>query len=584
MIDPMSGAGLYGDFNRGYQPNPFFTLSNQFLPRNFKELLRWADFIVTQSPTAMEVLRKHATYPITDFIPDTDSQDLADRYKRLCKAIQLKHKLNNFGLEYYTRGNSFVSVYLPFVRTAVCPSCKTVHNVRSIAKIRFRNGKFTGGCPARGCGYTGVYEVTDKYVRDEGRINLISWDPNYMTVNHNPVTGESEYYYQIPPFIKRKVLMGDTMYLSTLPMGMLEAIGLKKSFKFDPNSIYHLMNMSIGKLDDGVCIPPIMAVYQLIFHQAMMRRANEAIASEHMTPLRVIFPQPQSSNSDPVMSMSLAGFVDNMKENIKRFKHDPNHQVIAPVPVGISTIGGDGKNLLVAQELQLSEEQLLMSLGVSREMMAGTTNWTSSTIGLRMLKNSMENYVRSIDGLIDWVFNKISAFLGIARVPVKMTPFELTDDEMLKQFLPTLAQNGQVSDITLLESIGLDFREEQERQIRAAEMRAETAIRIQDVQIKAVYKAAVAEKDSRNRDERYEEAKRKAYDLFVQLQSYAPQDQQTAIMRLQYEDMPVAALLHALMTTARPDVSALQPAPAQDAGNPGDPNAQADGGQANAAA
>jgi len=558
MMDPLPGMGAYGDFNRGYMPNPFFTLSNQFLPRNFKEILRWADYIVTQSPTAAEVIRKQATYPITDFIPDTEDSKLADRYKRIVKSLQLKHRLNDIGFQYYTRGNVFVSMYLPFLRVASCPKCAATNNIKNIVKLKFRNNQFTGGCPTHGCGWSGVWKAKDTYVRDESRMNVVTWDPNFITLNHNPVTGESEFYYQIPTNIKRKVLMGDPMFLSTLPMGMLEAIGLKKAFQFAPNSVFHLMNLSIGKLDDGVCIPPIMAIYQLIFHQAMMRRANEAIAAEHMTPMRVFFPQPQSSNGDPVVSMSLAGFVENMQDNLRKFKHDPNHQIVAPIPIGVNSIGGDGKNLLVAQELQLAEESILMSLGVSREMMSGTTNWTSSTIGLRMLKNSMDNYVRQIMGLVDWIFDKSSAFLGIERVPVTMTPFELTDDDFLKQLMPLLIQHGLIDEITVMESVGLDFHEVQDRQVRAAEAKAETGIRIQDIQLQAVYRAAKVQAAEAAKDEAFTAARNKAYEVLQEIQSLDPMSQQMAITQLQKEEGPVAALVEALMATMTPNTATMR--------------------------
>jgi hypothetical protein len=557
MIDPLTGMGAYGDFNRGYMPNPFFTLSNQFLPRNFKEILRWADYIITQSPTAAEVIRKQATYPITDFLPDTDDEKLAARYKRIFETVQLKARLNDIGFQFHTRGNVFTSVYLPFIRMARCPQCGATSNLRTLRKLKFRNGEFQGTCPIRGCSYSGAWKAHDQYVRDESRINLVIWDPNFMTVNHNPVTGESEYYYQPPTSIKRKVLMGDPMFLSTLPMGMLEAIATKQAFKFAPNSLYHMMNLSIGRLEDGVCIPPIMAIYQLIFHQAMMRRANEAIAAEHMTPLRVFFPQPQSSNGDPVVSMSLAGFVDNMKDNLRKFKHDPNHQVVAPIPVGVNSIGGDGKNLLVAQELQLAEESILMSLGVSREMMSGTTNWTSSTIGLRMLKNSMENYVRQVNGLTGWFFEKITSFLGIERVPVNMTPFELTDDDFFKQLMPALLPHGILDDITVLEAVGLDFHEVQRRKVRAAEANAETNIRIQEVQLQAVYRASKKQHDELAKDEAFMAARTKAYQILQEIRALDPMQQQMALVQLQFEDGPVAALVEAIMATTTPNVQAV---------------------------
>jgi len=545
--DIAPGPFAPGYYNKGFTPNPFFTVANQFMPRNFKEVLRWADYITTQSPTAAEVIRKHATYPITDFVFDTNNDKVRDHYKDITKAIHLKHILNVIGFDFYTRGNVFISVYLPFNRMAICPSCHSSYNVRTAGNIKYKQFNFTGTCANTSCNHSGVFRTIDQPVKDFREINVVTWDPNHITVNHNPVTGKSEFFYQIPAYVRRKLMLGDPMFTATLPMGMLEAVEKKKHFKFDPRNVYHMSNMSIGRMEDGLCIPPIMSIYSLVFHQAMLRKANEAIATEHMTPLRVIYPQPASANGDPMVSMSLGGFVNNMEDNIRKFKQDPNRAVISPVPIGYEAIGGDGKNLLVAQELQLAEESILMSLGVSRELMAGTTNWTSSTIGLRLLSNSMENYVRQIQEVIDWIYSKIAAFLGIDKVPVTMTPFQLTDDEFLKNLLPTLLQGGMVSDTTALEAIGLDFHKEIENKLKEAEAKEKLKIQMEDIVGQARFNAARVAQSDNNQDAGYEESKAKAYDIFIQIAGMDPMSQQAYMLQLEQQDKALYALVGGLL-------------------------------------
>ncbi len=539
---------LYGPWNnRGFTPNPFFNIANQFMPRNFKEVLRWADYIVTQSPTSAEVIRKHATYPITDFLYDTDNEKIRSKYEKIEKSVKLKHSLNDIGFSFYTRGNVFISVYLPFNRMAICPTCKTMYNVANSGNVKFQNFKFTGACAKDNCGYTGIMKVVDIPSKNVDDINIVSWDPNYMVVNHNPITGQSEFYYQIPPMVRKKVMLGDPLFTSTLPLAMLEAIQHKKQFKFDRKSIFHLANVSIGKMEDGLCIPPIMAIYSLVFHQAMMRRANEAIASEHMTPMRAVFPQPTSANGDPVISMSLGGFVNNMETNIKKFKHDPNHMIISPVPIGYQAIGGDGKNLLVAQEIQLAEESILMSLGVSRELMSGTTNWTSSTVGLRLLRNTMDNYVRQIQELIDWLFDRITAFLNIERVEVSMTPFQLTDDDLLKQLLPSLLQQNMVSKTTALAAVGLDYHEELEKKVKEAQSEAKFKIQAEQDIDRAKFNASRETQTSDREDAGFAESKAKAYDTFLQIMSMDPASQQAILLQMEQQDKTMYELVMGLM-------------------------------------
>lgn len=565
--------GPYGPAtNRGYIPNPFFTVANQFMPRNFKEVLRWADYITMQSPTAAEVIRKHATYPITDFLVDTDNEKLRKRYEAIFKAIKLKHSLNTIGFDFYTRGNVFVSVYLPFNRMAVCPRCFSAYNVKTSGNIKYSQYKFIGTCASDSCEFHGEFKIADHPVKDFREINIIQWDPNHIVVNHNPISGKSEYYYSVPAMVRRKVMLGDPTFTATLPMGMLDAIAKKKQFKFDNNTLFHLANVSIGKMEDGLCIPPIMSIYSLVFHQAMLRRANEAIATEHMTPLRVLFPQAGTANGDPMVSLSLGTFAANMEDNLRRFKQDPNRAVISPIPVGYQAIGGEGKNLLVAQELQLAEESILMSLGMSRELMAGTTNWTSSDVGLRLLKNTMENYTRQIQEVIDWLMSKICAFMSLERAEVTLTPFELTDDDFLKQLLPNLIQNNNISMTTALEALGMDYHEEMERMKGEMILKEKVKIEVEDEIQRARFNASRKAQSDVNEDTGYEEAKAKAYDIFLQVAGEDPLTQQAYLMQLEQQDKALYTLVQGLLERIAGAVQA-QPQ-AQPGGEPGQEQGQ----------
>ena len=72
--------------------------------------------------------------------------------------------------------------------------------------------------------------------------------------------------------------------------------------------------------------------------------------------MRVIFPQAQTADGDPVSMMSLKNFKENMESAIKSHKRDKNLFMVAPIPIGYSTLGGEGRSLLVSQEIQQAEQ------------------------------------------------------------------------------------------------------------------------------------------------------------------------------------------------------------------------------------
>lgn len=458
-IDPSIFLGTQNDFGT---PNPWFTIANQFMPRNLHDVIRWARYITIQSPTTTEVIRKLCTYPITEFILDTDSSDIQDKYKAIFESFKLKQTLQDIGFDYYTLGNVFVSMYFPIQRILICPKCQINYPAKKAEFIEFKNYMFQGTCPNSICGYKGAFQRVDKKSQNIPDMNIIRWNPENIAVDHNSITGESEYYFKIPNDIKKKVQMGHKSFVNSVPWGFIEAIKNNQDFKFDTNNIYHLRNLSTGAIVEGCSVPPLISLYSLVFYQATLRRANEAIAMEHMNPLRVIFPAP-NGNQDMLVSMSMRNFVDNIQDALRRHKRDKNFFLIAPGPVGYQPIGGDGKNLLVSQEIQQAEDTILLSLGVSRELLSGTTNWTSSTVGLRMLTNTMYSYVTQIEGLINWIIKKTTAYLNINECKVTLEPFRLADDDILKQNMVELSKEGNISLSTVFEALGMDYNKELER-------------------------------------------------------------------------------------------------------------------------
>lgn len=472
----------------GQSSSPWFTIANQFLPRNLHDVIRWARYITIQSPTTTEVIRKYATYPITDFVIDSKDEKLKTKYNEVFKSFRLRQGLHDIGFEYHTAGNVFLSIYFPIHRSLKCPHCNTISNAKKLPKeIVFKNWKWHGTCTF--CNTKTDFERIDTKSMSISDMNLIKWNPLNITVNHNPITGEYEYYYRIPNDIKRRVMMGDTLFVNSLPWEFIEAIKNNQDFKFDNNNLFHLKNLSTGALVEGVAVPPLLSLFNMVFYQATLRKANESIANEHLNPLRVVFPQPGSANSDPVVAMSMRNFVGNVEDAIKKHKKDKGYFLIAPTPLGYQAVGGEGKNLLVSQEIQQAEETILLALGVSRELLSGITNWTSSTVGLRMLENTLKSYVTQLEEFIDWTMVKVSNYLNIEYKKVTMEPFKLLDDDVFKNGVLGLAQANKVSTTTLFETFGLDYTKEldklKEESVAQARNGIETAYETEQAQILA---------------------------------------------------------------------------------------------------
>lgn len=471
-----NSVGPVGPGSQSYTKNPFFTVSDQFLPRNLYDIIRWVRFITMHSPVTTEVIRKLSTYPITKFVLETKDPAIKTKYEEVIRSFKLRTSLHDIGFQFFTVGNVFLSIYFPFIRTYTCKVCSTSYKAENSGFLKFKNYNMVGTCPK--CGHTGDFIRNEAKSTNISEMNLIIWDALNISVNHNPISGKSKYYYKIPNEIRKKIQLGDRLTLDSTPWEFIEAVKENKDFEFEDSNIFHLKNIDMGLSVNGICVPPMVSHFNLVFYQATLRRANESIAGDFMAPMRVVFPQQQSANADPVVAISMRNFSAKMEEAFVKHKHDKSHVVIAPVPVGYQAISGEGKTLLISEEIRQGEQSLLMSMGVSLELLSGTTNWTSSTVGLRMLKNTLDSYVNQILEVMDWIFNKVGSYLNIPQIKIGLTPFQLTDDESLKNILSSLVNTGNVSMTTLYESLGRDYEEELERMLQDAKIKTRNDIRI----------------------------------------------------------------------------------------------------------
>jgi hypothetical protein len=532
----------------GQQPNPWFTVANQFVPRNLHDVIRWARYITIQSPTTSEVIRKLATYPITDFVVDTEHLALKARYEHVIQSLKLKEVLQDAGFEFFTIGNVFLSLYFPIIRQLACPTCGTTYAAKTAKWAVFKQWEYHGECPI--CRYKGVFRRIDSKSSSIDDMNLVKWTPEHILVNHNPITGESEYYYKIPNAIKLKIQKGDRLFVDTIPWSFVTAVRNNQDFKFDKGSLFHLRNVSSGGTVEGIAVPPLLSLFSLVFYQATLRKANEAIATEYLNPLRVVFPQAQTGNSDPVVSMSLRNFRSNMEDALRRHKQDKNHIVIAPVPVGYQALGGDGRNLLVAQEILQAEESILLSLGVSRELLSGTTNWTSSSVGLRMMENLLTSYVSRIQDLINWITSRVAGYLSMEPVDVSMVPFKLLDDDNLKSLMLQLVQLGKASEKTLFEELGLDWNDEQDRIKEELVTRSRLQVESQYEADQAQFVAAKKAGEEMEGNEEYKNMLSKAQEVAESLYQADDGTRRSYLAELRIEDYSLYLMVSKLLDEA----------------------------------
>jgi hypothetical protein len=209
------------------------------------------------------------------------------------------------------------------------------------------------------------------------------------------------------------------------------------------------------------------------FYLQIMKKAQEAVLLEHIVPLRLLFPQAASGTSDPFTTVNLVDWRDHVATEIARWRLDHNYMPILPLPIGQQSVGGDGKALLLFNEMQALSEHIIMGLGVPREFLMGGLSYSGSNVSMRMLENAFISYVGRHRLMARWIMKMVAHYMDWPEVNIRFKPFKMADDLQRKAYLFQLNQAGKISDETLLADADLDQTEEDEIMIAETDKRLE---------------------------------------------------------------------------------------------------------------
>jgi hypothetical protein len=452
------GAPTNTKFTRLYN-NQFFDYLSEQLPKDHKEMLKWCEVVYSSSPALVNGIKKLISYPITDLQYLSKSENQREETKDLLtKSLNIESHLIQLGMDYYVYGNAFRGIYYPFSRFLVCKHCSTRVAVKH-ADYEVKKGKFIiNKCPS--CSRKGIASLKDEYTFDPKNIRLVNWDPKSMDMLSNPVTGDTAYYYTLPPVLRQGLANGEPVMAATLPEVFLSAFAQNKKIQFNDN-FYHVKTPSIAGFASGWGISPLAPTLKLFLYSGILRKSVEAISLEQITPQRILYPQ--GTSSDPTLVSSMGQWKEQMQKAIERWRVDPNYIMMAPYPTGVANVGSKGRGLMPTEEIKQVDQDMLLALDVPLEFVYGGMKMDTGSVALRVLENQLRPYVSQITRYVNWIIDNINAKYEKNFCHVKFGDFTLADDLMKRQLLIQMAGQG-ASISTVQESLGLDPDQEADRQ------------------------------------------------------------------------------------------------------------------------
>lgn len=452
-VGMLKTAGFYQSMQQPY-PTSFLNLSDIELPRSQIQVFRWARYFFKLDPIVQAAIGKLSGFPVTDVLFDSgsvedenDAQD--DRLEALRKAyekvfvrnLQIRRLLIEIGLDYWLYGNCFVM---------------------------------------------GDFVQTDDQAQRVWR-RFVRLDPSRVQIDVDPLTQDRAYKYDIPEITKKIVRdKKPRAVFDRIPEIIKKAVRENKFVVLSNRNIFHFSRPSESGEGSVWGTPTVLPVMKLLMYRNMLRQAQEAIAHEHIVPLRIYFLEPQADQTtNPFAQWNTVA--NDLAEQLKAAANDPNYKLVSPLPVGVLNLGGDARALLITPEVEQVQEELLAGMGVPREFIFGGMSWTGSSVSLRILENDFITYRLLLGDFLDFAVHRMAEERGdwVPGEPddhlpkPRLSDLKMQDDVQLKQILVDMNAQGKIPDEVVYEAFDLDPKSMREQLLSEAKQQFEDQAELQ---------------------------------------------------------------------------------------------------------
>jgi LAGLIDADG-like domain len=263
-------------------PHPFFDIAHTYLPVSIKQLFRWCRYYFLTNPLINATVFKLSEYPITDIIIDHDNTNVRERWTSYFQEhLRFRPFQIECGLDYHALGNCAISIGFPFKKYLKCTGCGLQERADKLRnQWVFSNLAFRLTCPR--CGTTSEAAVEDFYYKDASGIKLIRWNCEFMEISYNDITGDSTYFYNIPPTIKNDIVIGKKDIVEGIPQVFIQALKQNKGIVFAKDNFFHMKRPTLAQQDRGWGLPIILPTLKDLFYLQIMKKAQECLAPDSL--------------------------------------------------------------------------------------------------------------------------------------------------------------------------------------------------------------------------------------------------------------------------------------------------------------
>lgn len=444
--------------------NPWIDLSMAFAPRNMRSALYLAEYLYNANGSYSSASRAIVSYFITSLDISGQADDEVKKFSDvLIRDLKINSITQEIGEDKLSMGNSFSSVMRGIRRVLRCGVCSCeVAIEKTDFDFRMTSSEIIVTAHCKKCHMPRRHYMKDFPNYDTAAMSIRRWDPKRISINYNELTGDCDYYYQLPEDVLGRIRSGDPFYLRTTPIEFIAAAHKNQRFRFDKKHIYHMKESTLAGIRlNGWGMPPIFHAFRNMFRLQVMLRHDEALMTDYIVPIRVISPkQGQYVEGNTIQNTSMAKWTGKVEEMIRRHRIDSTDFNIFPFPMEYQALGGEGRQLVVKDLIDYEEKKVLNIRGIPPEIYTANLTLQASPVALRLFERRWTSIVNDFNGWLQWVSTTVSRYSKTGDIKASWMPVTLADDLEAKAFRAQLAQAGLISKETAFRPMGIDVKKE----------------------------------------------------------------------------------------------------------------------------
>lgn len=487
LYNSATQAGIILDDNPNKYPHPFLTMSDLFIPDNIHEIFKLCRHFAFSNEIIAPIINKLSEAPVTHLVYEGSGSDESEnRYKELFEEkLDLRKRLTESIFDQSVYGNGFLSLGLFPTRYLVCRKCKEDHAkkrvkgenekpkynrylIRQISNIETKVGKndsnsklndlhIYGMCPV--CKIKVRFDREDVIRKDTNKLKIIRWDPNHVTISRINTMDYQEYYYDIPLEERKVIRTWSREILESIPWAYVQAVVNDVKLKIPRKHLFHFKTVTFSGQFPGWGMPKMAAALKALYYYITLQRGNESVARGKIQDLTLFYP-----NAATGVVGGASHLFGQLKDVISSFqKGNKNGVGYINQQVGVQSVFGNGRQLLITGELDLQIRNICAVMGITIDLLHSNAPYASMAMSTRMLMNQYDLSREEINECIQFMVKSISSVFPSfdKNIEVRLEANNGPDSLSKTQLLANMKQMGViVSDDTLLEGVDVDAKSE----------------------------------------------------------------------------------------------------------------------------